>query len=55
MGHYSIYSGAQDVEVVMEGIPDLLDLECRIWSSKVSFPEMRLAKGQIEKRAVALS
>jgi hypothetical protein len=39
----------------VEGVPDLLDLERRIWSCQVPFPEVRLAKGQIEKRAVPLS
>jgi hypothetical protein len=45
----------QDINVVVEGIPDLLDLECRVWSSQVLSPEVRLTERQIEKRAGALS
>src|SRR6266702_8967086 len=38
----------------MEGVPDLLDLERRVWPSQVPSPEVRLAKRQIQKRALAL-
>jgi hypothetical protein len=40
-----IYSVAQDIKVVMESIPDLLDLKRRLLPRQVPSSEVRLAKG----------
>jgi len=46
---------AQDIQVVMEGVPNLLYLKCRTWSRQISPTEMRLAECQVQKNPVALS
>ena len=46
---------AQDIQVVMESIPDLLYLKCRTWPRQIPPTEMRLTKGQVQEYAISLS
>ncbi len=46
---------AQDIQVVMESIPDLLYLKRRTWPRQIPPTEMRLAKGQIQEYTISLS
>lgn len=48
-------SFAQDIQVVMESVPDLLYLKRRTWPRQIPPTEMRLAKGQVQEYAVSLS
>jgi hypothetical protein len=46
---------AQDIQVVMESVPNLLYLKRRTWPRQIPPTEMRLAKSQVQKHAVSLS
>jgi hypothetical protein len=46
---------AQDIQIVMESIPDLLYLKRHTWPRQIPPTKMRLAKGQVQEHAISLS
>ena len=48
-------SVTQDIQIVVEGVPDLLNLKRRSRPGQVPSTEMRLAKGQVQKHAATLA
>src|SRR5712672_2459861 len=46
---------AQDIQIVMERIPDLLYLKCRTWPRQIPPTEVWLAKGQVQEYAISPS
>ena len=46
---------SKDVEIIMEGIPNLLDLQGRVFAIQIPFSKMGLSEGEIDECPASLA